>query len=44
MKIFKLEAGQWRFRDKVYAIVMVVLFGASFFAKEKKQEESHGQV
>lgn len=33
---FKFGAEQWRFCYKVYAIVMVVLFGASFFVKEKK--------
>ena len=32
---FKFGAEQWRFCYKVYAIVMVALFGASFFVKEK---------
>ena len=35
---FKFAAEQWRFCYKVYAIVMVALFGISFFVKEKKQE------
>ena len=35
---FKFGAEQWRFCYKVYAIVMVMLFGSSFFVKEKKQE------
>lgn len=35
---FKFGAEQWRFCYKVYAIVMVALFGISFFVKEKKQE------
>ena len=33
---FVFGAEQWRFCYKVYAIVMVALFGASFFLKEKK--------
>ena len=33
---FGFGAEQWRFCYKVYAIVMVALFGASFFVKEKK--------
>ena len=33
---FKFGAEQWRFCYKVYAIVMVALFGVSFFVKEKK--------
>ncbi len=33
---FKFGAEQWRFCYKVYAIVMVALFGASFFVKERK--------
>lgn len=33
---FKFGAEQWRFCYKVYAIVMVALFGISFFVKEKK--------
>ena len=35
---FEFGAEQWRFCYKVYAIVMVMLFGSSFFVKEKKQE------
>lgn len=33
---FKFGAERWRFCYKVYAIVMVALFGVSFFVKEKK--------
>ena len=33
---FKFGAEQWRFCYKIYAIVMVALFGISFFVKEKK--------
>ena len=33
---FSFGSEQWRFCYKVYAIVMVVLFGASFLVKEKK--------
>lgn len=33
---FKFDAEQWRFCYKVYAVVMVALFGISFFVKEKK--------
>ena len=33
---FKFGADQWRFCYKVYAVVMVALFGISFFVKEKK--------
>ena len=33
---FKFGAEQWRFCYKVYAIVMVALFCASFFVKERK--------
>ena len=33
---FVFGAEQWRFCYKVYAIVMVGLFVASFFAKDKK--------
>ena len=33
---FVFGAEQWRFCYKVYAVVMVSLFGASFFVKEKK--------
>lgn len=33
---FVFGAEQWRFCYKVYAIVMVALFGASFLVKEKK--------
>ena len=33
---FKFGAEQWRFSYKVYAVVMVALFGISFFVKEKK--------
>lgn len=33
---FAFGAEQWRFCYKVYAIVMVALFGVSFFVKEKK--------
>ena len=33
---FVFGAEQWRFCYKVYAVVMVALFGASFFVKEKK--------
>ena len=33
---FKFGAEQWRFCYKVYAVVMVALFGISFFVKEKK--------
>ena len=32
---FVFGAEQWRFCYKVYAVVMVMLFGASFFVKEK---------
>ena len=32
----KFGAEQWRFCYKVYAVVMVALFGISFFVKEKK--------
>ena len=33
---FKFGAEQWRFCYKIYAVVMVALFGISFFVKEKK--------
>ena len=33
---FKFGAEHWRFCYKVYAVVMVALFGISFFVKEKK--------
>lgn len=33
---FKFGAEQWRFCYKVYAVVMVALFGISFFVKEKR--------
>ena len=33
---FRLGAEQWRFCYKVYAVVMVGLFGASFFVKNKE--------
>ena len=33
---FKFGAEQWRFCYKVYAIVMIAMFGISFFVKEKK--------
>ena len=33
---FKFGAEKWRFCYKVYAVVMVALFGISFFVKEKK--------
>ena len=33
---FVFGAEQWRFCYKVYAVVMVALFGASFLVKEKK--------
>ena len=33
---FKFGTEQWRFCYKVYAVVMVALFGISFFVKEKK--------
>ena len=33
---YKFGAEQWRFCYKVYAVVMVALFGISFFVKEKK--------
>lgn len=33
---FKFGAEQWRFCYKVYAIVMIALFGISFLVKEKK--------
>ena len=33
---FVFGAEQWRFCYKVYAIVMVALFGVSFFVKDKK--------
>ena len=33
---FEFGAEQWRFCYKVYAIVMVVMFGLSFFIKDKK--------
>ena len=33
---FVFGAEQWRFCYKVYAIVMVALFGISFFVKDKK--------
>ena len=33
---FKFGAEQCRFCYKVYAVVMVALFGISFFVKEKK--------
>lgn len=33
---FKFGAEQWLFCYKVYAVVMVALFGISFFVKEKK--------
>ena len=33
---FKFGAEQWRFCYKVYSVVMVALFGISFFVKEKK--------
>ena len=33
---FTFGAEQWRFCYKVYAVVMVALFGISFFVKEKK--------
>ena len=33
---FAFGAEQWRFCYKVYVVIMVVLFGASFFAKEKQ--------
>ena len=32
---FVFGAEQWRFCYKVYAVVMILLFGASFFVKEK---------
>ena len=34
--VFKFGTEQWRFCYKVYAVVMVALFGISFFVKEKK--------
>ena len=33
---YKFGTEQWRFCYKVYAVVMVALFGISFFVKEKK--------
>lgn len=33
---FKFGAEQWRFCYKVYAILMIAMFGISFFVKEKK--------
>ena len=33
---FKFGTEQWHFCYKVYAVVMVALFGISFFVKEKK--------
>ena len=33
---WKFGAEQWRFCYKIYAIVMVALFGVSFFVKENK--------
>ena len=33
---FKFGAKQWRFCYMVYAVIMVALFGISFFVKEKK--------
>ena len=33
---FTFGAEQWRFCYKVYAVVMVALFGILFFVKEKK--------
>lgn len=33
---FRFGAEQWRFCYKVYAVVMVGLFGASFFVKNKE--------
>ena len=33
---FKFGVEQWRFCYKVYAIVMIALFGISFLVKEKK--------
>lgn len=33
---FKFGAEQWRFCYKVYAIVMIALFGISVLVKEKK--------
>ena len=33
---FVFGAEQWRFCYKVYVIVMVALFGISFFVKDKK--------
>lgn len=33
---FAFGAEQWRFCYKIYAAVVVVLFGAPFFVKEKK--------
>ena len=34
---FRFGARQWRVCYAVYAIIMVALFAASFFVKEKKQ-------
>ena len=34
--VWKFGAEQWRFCYKIYAIVMVALFGVSFFVKENK--------
>ena len=33
---FAFGAEEWRFCYKIYAIVMVSVFGVSFFVKEKK--------
>ena len=33
---FRFGAEQWRFYYKVYAVVIVGLFGASFFVKNKE--------
>ena len=33
---FAFGAEQWRFCYKVYVIVMIGMFGASFFLKEKR--------
>ena len=34
---YAFGAEQWRFCYKIYAIVMVALFGASFIIKEKQR-------
>lgn len=33
---FAFGAEQWRFCYKIYALVMIVLFGVSFFIKDRK--------